>query len=360
MTWFLLAFYGYLFLCALGNWALMRRPSSGVDPSGVDSSRVVVLIPARDEAENLTALLPQIVPQVSRVYVFDDESTDGTGEIARGLGAKVLSPREILPAGWTGKNRACHELGLAAAEDSDADWWIYLDADVRVTPDFAAQVVAMATKMPRKWAVLTGFPTIVPGVFPEPLFLGWVGWILLATNPFWIVARTRMGHNFFTNGQITCWRPSVYMDLLPNEAMKGRVLEDVAIGRLLAKKGYGIETANLSSLMQVKMYDTWRQALDGMSKNSFEIAGSYAGGVGLVLLLVFVALAWILGGWPCYLLFASSMLFAGLTVRAHPLRILPSALVLTPVIVLIGAATVIRSAIWKRTGRTSWKGRIYS
>jgi len=355
MIIFLFALYGYLFFCALGNWLLMRRPrliSHGI-------ADAIVLIPARDEASNLKELLPQLTPQVKRVYVFDDESTDGTAEIASSLGATVIRPREALPKGWTGKNRACHELGLAASEDSDAKWWIFLDADVRVADNFAAGVVDLAEQMPPKWAVLTGFPTIVPGRFPEPLFLGWVGWILLATNPFWLVARSRMAHNMFTNGQITCWRPSVYMDQLPNEAMKNRVLEDVAIGRLLAKNGYGIETANLSTLMSVKMYDNWKQALDGMSKNSFEITGSYVGTGAVVVILITVALAWIPGGWTCYALLSGSMLFAGLTVRAHPARMIASAFFLTPIVVLIGAATMIRSAYWKKLGKTAWKGRVY-
>ncbi|MVO87720.1 glycosyltransferase [Streptomyces sp. p1417] len=74
---------------------------------------VAVVVPARDEAEvlptSLPSLLAQDYPGHAEVYLVDDGSTDGTGELARGLAERtgglaltVTSPGEP-PAGWTGK-----------------------------------------------------------------------------------------------------------------------------------------------------------------------------------------------------------------------------------------------------------------
>src|ERR1019366_7317804 len=141
-----------------------------------------------------------------KVYVFDDESEDRTAEVAAAQGAIVICPREPLPKGWTGKNRACHELAKAAIEDSSAEWYLFLDADIYPAPGFVAAVQDLTSRVSRRTSVISGFPHIIPGRGIEPLFLAWVGWVLLATNPYGLVSLTGKGHNRFTNGQFGCWR----------------------------------------------------------------------------------------------------------------------------------------------------------
>ena len=87
--------------------------------------RVAVLIPARNEAETIGAVLAShaasTYPGPMSVIVIDDDSSDGTGTIARAAAAG--SPRTIdvlsvtpLPAGWSGKLWAL-ETGAAAVRD---------------------------------------------------------------------------------------------------------------------------------------------------------------------------------------------------------------------------------------------------
>lgn len=348
-------FYGLFALISTLNLLLMRRPGSLAD-----GDSFAILIPARNEAENLRALVPVLLQQGGgppKVYVFDDESEDGTAQVARELGATVISAPEPLPSGWTGKNRACNELAKAAAEDCDARWYLFLDADTRPQPDFLKGMRDLARQAGPRIGVLTGFPAIRPGKGIEPLFLGWVGWILLATNPFGVVARTRLGHSRFTNGQIHAWRAEVYTRLWPNEQVRGHVLEDVMMGRLCAREGVRIEVANLSRILRVRMYETWREALDGMSKNSFEITGSYAGSFTLALFFVLCAGAWLVAGvfWPWAL---GLLVWSGLMVAATA-RTAIWPVLLMPLLCLIGSVAVLRSAWWKKTGQTVWKGRVY-
>ncbi len=348
------AFYGLFALIATMNLLLMRRPQ----PKSGDAS-FCVLIPARNEAPNLGELLPLLQQQAGgppKIYVFDDESEDGTAEVAANLGATVIKPRESLPAGWAGKNRACHELAKAAIEDSNARWLLFLDADVRPEPDFIQTMQGLAAASPRA-GVLTGFPTVLPGRGLEPLFLAWVGWILLSTNPFGVVSRTKLGHNGFTNGQIHAWRSDVYARLWPNEQVRHHLMEDVMMGRLCAKEKVPVEVANLSRVLRVRMYENWRETLDGMSKNSFEITGTYSGAVLLALFMLFCALGWVLAGswwWLALTLLTWSGLMVAAICRTPIWPVL-----LTPLSILIGAYTILRSAWWKRTGQTTWKGRVY-
>jgi len=339
--------YGLFASVAVLNLLLMRRPLGGAQ-----EIKLAVLIPARNEAANLRELLPQLAG--AKVFVFDDESDDGTGDVAAELGAQVVRPREPLPKGWTGKNRACHQLAETAIEASDAQWLLFLDADVRVTPDFLPTIhgLAASSRVP----VITAFPQILPGRGIEPLFLAWVGWILLATNPFGLVSRSGMGHNRFLNGQVQLWKTSTYAELWPNEAVKDKIMEDVQMGRLLAQKGVRVEVVNLGRVLKVKMYDTWRQTLDGMSKNSFEITGSVVGSCLLALLLFALGVGWIWASspWLAVGILTVSGLAAALTARAAIWPVL-----LMPVVTTIGAYTILRSTYWKLTGKVTWKGRTY-
>jgi hypothetical protein len=205
--------------------------------------------------------------------------------------------------------------------------------------------------------MITGFPHILPGRGIEPLFLAWVGWILLTTNPYGVISRTGVGHSRFKNGQVHCWRREIYLRLQPNERVKGQIMEDVMIGRLLAKEHVGTEVANLSSVLKVRMYEHWRQTFDGMSKNSFEITGSVGGTLAVAALFLFAGWGWLLTG-PLMgvavgLLLASGV-FVCLIARAAWWPML-----FAPLVPTIGAITMLRSAVWHKRGIVKWKGRVY-
>lgn len=348
MVWAILAVYVVLALVAALNLALMRRP-----PASGTAWNPAIAIPARNEAQNLREMIPSLASQGATVYVYDDESTDGTAEVAASLGAKVLLGGP-LPPGWLGKNWACHSLAKAVAEDHPGEWTVFLDADVRPGPDFVRRLGFLAT---RRGApdVLTGFPKMLPGDGLEPAYLGWVPWVLLATNPFGLVARTGKGHNMFTNGQIVAWRTATYLRILPHEANRAEVLEDVKIGRTLARLGERVEVANLAGILAVRMYATLPDAIAGMSKNSASIAGPGWGSALVATGLLIAAWGWLLAGrlWPlALLLLLLSNFLTGRVVR-YPVWTMP----LLPLTLSAAAWTVLRSWRLRRQGRLEWKGR---
>lgn len=110
-----------------GCWLLWRVRTLGA-PSGVREPCSVV-IPARDEASGVGALLDSLLPQLAaadEIVVVDDHSTDGTAAVAAARhGVRVL-PSPPLPPGWTGKAWACWT-GVWA---SNAPTLVFLDADV--------------------------------------------------------------------------------------------------------------------------------------------------------------------------------------------------------------------------------------
>ena len=110
---------------------------------------VSVLIPARNEEQNILKLLKDLSVQDYHNYevlVFDDQSTDHTADIVTSFAEKNKKVRLInskgLPNGWLGKNNACHSLAMKAK----GDYLLFLDADVRIMHNIIERTVGFANK----------------------------------------------------------------------------------------------------------------------------------------------------------------------------------------------------------------------
>ncbi len=117
---------------------------------------IVAIIPARDEAESIgetvASLLRQDFAGEFEVIVVDDESRDGTAQVARGaaatLGATdrltVLAGR-ALPPGWTGKLWAQHQ-GVEHVETGPHPpaYLLFTDADIVYAPGALTWLAATA------------------------------------------------------------------------------------------------------------------------------------------------------------------------------------------------------------------------
>lgn len=132
------------------GWAALRREDRPVAPTDGARPKLLVLVPARNEAGVLADLLGDLVtldwPAHRRqIVVIDDGSTDGTGEIAASLadrGVTVL--RREGPEAGRGKPAALN----AALASADFGEWVYVvDADARVAPDAPARLVDAASRV---------------------------------------------------------------------------------------------------------------------------------------------------------------------------------------------------------------------
>ena len=151
-----LAIWLYLLEFRGGFWRCDERLMPTPEPA--DWPAVIAIVPARDEAasirEAITALLAQDYPGPFHVVLVDDESRDGTAEIARRAAAELgagdrldvvaTSPR---PAGWVGKVWA---MARAASPMSRRPAWTRATCSSPM-PTSTTRPTASAAWWPRRW-----------------------------------------------------------------------------------------------------------------------------------------------------------------------------------------------------------------
>jgi chlorobactene glucosyltransferase len=231
---------------------------------------VSIVVPARNEAANIGTCLASLTASrypAFEVVVVDDGSDDGTGDIARsaapGTAAGVTVLRgEPLPTGWLGKPWACAQ-GARAAR---GELILFTDADTVHGPELLGRAVASLEEDGAD--VLTVIGRQLMESFWERLVQPQVFLTLLARY-FDIDRALRQGRwrDVIANGQFLLFRRETYEAVGGHEAVRGEVIEDLALARLLVREGYRLSMRAAERALSTRMYRSLRHLVDGWSKN---------------------------------------------------------------------------------------------
>lgn len=348
-----------ILLFNLAYWR-RRRLQAG---AGVDAPTLSVLIPARNEIENLPTLLASLAPQLGagiECWVCDDGSDDGTTEWlaqhAESLGVRWFSS-EPRPEGWVGKNWACHQLGARA----QGAWLLFLDADLRCGAGFLDALRAYLQTTDAQ--LMSAIPTFMPTSLPVALLKLMVPFSVFTLLPL-PLAETHPNPAFaFANGQVIAFRREDYTRWQPHQAVRGAVLEDVALAILVKRQRGIVRLLDARAWLRVSMYPTLSAAMEGFAKNAVAICRTIplALLVGAMLTLVYL--------YPLSAVLAQGAYAQGAAAVAAAIAVfgLSARVVGMPFAmglgyagsVLIGLLTLARSMVWYRRGWVRWKGRVY-
>src|SRR6476659_7505522 len=109
--------WSYLAL-ARGSFWRLKSASVRANDKGGFSGCVDAVVPARDEAKTIGPVITSLLNQrvTIPVLLVDDESTDGTADVARRAAEKagkadalIVIQSKPLPPGWTGKLWSMHQ-----------------------------------------------------------------------------------------------------------------------------------------------------------------------------------------------------------------------------------------------------------
>jgi len=120
-------------------------PSSAVTTPSAAVPTTLVLIPTYNERENLPGLVRDVIAHPGfRVMVVDDQSPDGTGEVADALAREFPDRVEVLHrTGKKGLGRSYIE-ALTLARARTEDFVCQMDADLSHDPKYLPEMVAKA------------------------------------------------------------------------------------------------------------------------------------------------------------------------------------------------------------------------
>jgi glycosyltransferase involved in cell wall biosynthesis len=167
------------------------------DTSSTVSNSVSVLIPMRNEEENVSECINSVISQVGlkdyEILTLNDHSEDETANLlAKFSNVKNLSGK-ALPDGWLGKSWACQQLANA----STGEYLVFIDADVRLSNN----AIASAISKMEKWDFISPYPKQIATGFIQRLFQPLLQWSWLASVPLLISQKLGIKSMAVANGQ---------------------------------------------------------------------------------------------------------------------------------------------------------------
>jgi glycosyltransferase involved in cell wall biosynthesis len=240
-------------------------------PSRPALPRLTVVIPARNEATNIGPCIDAVLASDHgniEVIVFDDSSTDGTGDIARSHRAKVISGTGEVPGGWKGKPWALHRAWLWLEQRPvKSEWILFLDADVRLHPTALSRAHSRA--IVDGVALLSGFGKLEMVTFWEKVIQPSVGGLILAGNDLDRVNDPERPDAVIANGQFILVRADAYRAVGGHKAVAADILDDVGLARAFVSRQLPIRILFMRELFSCRMYTSLRELWLGWTKNLY-------------------------------------------------------------------------------------------
>jgi chlorobactene glucosyltransferase len=348
LIWAVIAYWCWLDLL---DQARAKREPRLVPEAYAGSASVSVIIPARNEVENLPRCLEALLAQTytpQEIWVIDDNSNDGTGELVDFY--KEQDPRIQLihglplAPGWTGKSFALSQ-GVARATGT---FLLFVDADTCLSPAGLAAALTFCERNNLDLLSLTARQECE--TFWEQAIQPIIFGLLNRQYPLG-------GDGIAANGQFILVRNASYQAIGTHEAVRSEIVEDVALAQLFHRQGYQVQFINGTALFRTRMYRNLGTLWEGWSKNSYRLFAPKM--LDTTCQLLARLLPWFLLAAPWGWLALAVALFCDGRIRARQaFRPLTAWLQAPGALLTVG---IIGNSWLKQTLRlsTTWKGRSY-
>jgi glycosyltransferase involved in cell wall biosynthesis len=255
----------------------MVEPLSKPTPDGSPAlpepaPRISAIVPARNEEAVIARCVESLAaqPEIVEILVVNDQSSDQTAEIVRGLMSRFPQVRLLeagqLPPGWVGKNHAV----WLGAQQAREPWLLFTDADAEHLPGAAAEALQLAGQ--HRCELVSFSPEQLVRHWYEKALIPMV-YARLARLYSYDAVNDRKSPAAAANGQFLLIRQDAYQAIGGHASLRGEVLEDLALARIAKRAGYQLWFASGSGLVRVRMYRSFMAMWEGWKKNLYRLIG---------------------------------------------------------------------------------------
>lgn len=264
----LFAFSNIVAIVGIFNLIYFRKAKSAPLISEKEETLVSILIPARNEQQNIERCLYSLFDQNYKnieIIVLDDDSDDDTFSLVKKISQeddrlKVVKGTSV-PAGWTGKNWACHQLSKLAK----GDFYLFVDADTKLQATLINETISEMKSSDID--LLSLFPRRITSTLVDKIISITIGWLIFSCLPLLLADKNPMFSSAF--GQFLLFRRGAYKSIGGHEGIKSKILDDFELGRSITRNGLVLKLFDGTDRISTFSYSSEKEALDGFSKSIF-------------------------------------------------------------------------------------------
>lgn len=244
---------------------------------------IAAIVPARNEAATMErtveSLLLQEYPGQLRLVVVDDNSADGTAELAQSAAERLHGSQRLtvvaaneLPDGWTGKLWALQQ-GVELPSANAAEYFWFTDADIVHAPDTLRRLVSRAEE--QKLDITSLMVLLQAKSFAERLLMpAFLYFFLKLYPPRWIA--NPKSRTAGAAGGCILLRRTALERIGGLAAIRSEVIDDCALASAVKKTGGAIWMGLTRKSVSLRSYDSFAEIRDLIARTAFTQLG-YSG-----------------------------------------------------------------------------------
>ncbi len=260
----------------LFGWFLLPklRFLTGTDDEKLKNAGLSIIIPARNEEKRLPILLQSLKAEGAfekyEVIVADDNSSDGTSDLAKSFGCKVLKVTG-KPDEAQGKSWAC----AVASDAAGGDYFLFLDADVKFSAGGLSRLISEYRE-----GMLSVQPCHVFFRFYESFSLFFNLMAMAGVNSFCFHSKPAEVKGAFGPCMLTSRRD--YDEIGGHRAVVSELVDDLALAGQYSGAGKKVQNTAGGDFLTFRMYpEGFKSLSEGWMKNMAAASGKSSGLAGL-------------------------------------------------------------------------------
>jgi len=234
-----------------------------IDPELED---VTVLIPARNEAAVIKRTLRSVVNQGSGINIIlvDDESTDGTADIARDAGGEPCKFLEVkpLPEGWVGKLWALEQ----GRNELNSTYTLLLDADIELGTGVVNKMRETLISKDIQFMSLMVTPSMLS--YWEKLLMPAFVYFFKLLYPFRL-ANDPLSKVAAAAGGCILMKTDIYEKIDGFKSIKGELIDGCSLASRVKSAGYRTWIGLTQSVRSIRPYRNLQDIWDMVVRTAF-------------------------------------------------------------------------------------------